>query len=90
MTMIRRSLLDRLRWAEWCICEDAELGLRNELGISHASVFAEATVAVRRGAGAEPAAATAGASGGRVPPGLPACLDGGRAGTGRPPGPMLA
>lgn len=28
MTMIRRSLLDRLGWAEWCICEDAELGLR--------------------------------------------------------------
>lgn len=28
MTMIRRDLLTRLRWAEWCICEDAELGLR--------------------------------------------------------------
>jgi len=28
MTMIRRPLLDRLRWAEWSICEDAELGLR--------------------------------------------------------------
>lgn len=28
MTMIRRDLLDRLKWAEWCICEDAELGLR--------------------------------------------------------------
>lgn len=28
MTMVRRSLLDRLKWAEWCICEDAELGLR--------------------------------------------------------------
>jgi exo-beta-1,3-glucanase (GH17 family)/cellulose synthase/poly-beta-1,6-N-acetylglucosamine synthase-like glycosyltransferase len=28
MTMIRHELLDRLRWAEWCICEDAELGLR--------------------------------------------------------------
>jgi exo-beta-1,3-glucanase (GH17 family)/cellulose synthase/poly-beta-1,6-N-acetylglucosamine synthase-like glycosyltransferase len=28
MTMIRRELLDRLGWAEWCICEDAELGLR--------------------------------------------------------------
>ncbi len=28
MTMVRRSLLDRLGWAEWCICEDAELGLR--------------------------------------------------------------
>ncbi|MGB9428262.1 MAG: glycosyltransferase [Gammaproteobacteria bacterium] len=28
MTMIRRSVLDKLRWAEWCITEDAELGLR--------------------------------------------------------------
>jgi len=28
MTMVRRSLLDTLGWAEWCICEDAELGLR--------------------------------------------------------------
>lgn len=28
MTMIRRDLMDRLRWAQWCICEDAELGLR--------------------------------------------------------------
>lgn len=28
MTMIRRTLLDKLGWAEWCICEDAELGLR--------------------------------------------------------------
>lgn len=28
MTMIRASLLQRLRWSEWCICEDAELGLR--------------------------------------------------------------
>jgi exo-beta-1,3-glucanase (GH17 family)/cellulose synthase/poly-beta-1,6-N-acetylglucosamine synthase-like glycosyltransferase len=28
MTMVRRSLLDSLGWAEWCICEDAELGLR--------------------------------------------------------------
>src|SRR3546814_9448723 len=28
MTMIRRNLMDRLRWAQWCICEDAELGLR--------------------------------------------------------------
>lgn len=28
MTLVRRELLDRLRWAEWCICEDAELGLR--------------------------------------------------------------
>ncbi len=28
MTMIRRSLLDRLRWGDWTITEDAELGLR--------------------------------------------------------------
>lgn len=28
MTMIRRTLLDELGWAEWCITEDAELGLR--------------------------------------------------------------
>jgi exo-beta-1,3-glucanase (GH17 family)/cellulose synthase/poly-beta-1,6-N-acetylglucosamine synthase-like glycosyltransferase len=28
MTMVRRSLLERLGWAEWCITEDAELGLR--------------------------------------------------------------
>jgi exo-beta-1,3-glucanase (GH17 family)/cellulose synthase/poly-beta-1,6-N-acetylglucosamine synthase-like glycosyltransferase len=28
MTMVRRSQLDAARWAEWCITEDAELGLR--------------------------------------------------------------
>jgi cellulose synthase/poly-beta-1,6-N-acetylglucosamine synthase-like glycosyltransferase len=28
MTMVRRSLMERLGWAEWCITEDAELGLR--------------------------------------------------------------
>jgi exo-beta-1,3-glucanase (GH17 family)/cellulose synthase/poly-beta-1,6-N-acetylglucosamine synthase-like glycosyltransferase len=29
MTLVRRSVLDSLDgWAEWCICEDAELGLR--------------------------------------------------------------
>jgi exo-beta-1,3-glucanase (GH17 family)/cellulose synthase/poly-beta-1,6-N-acetylglucosamine synthase-like glycosyltransferase len=28
MTMVRRAQLDRCRWAEWCITEDAELGLR--------------------------------------------------------------
>jgi cellulose synthase/poly-beta-1,6-N-acetylglucosamine synthase-like glycosyltransferase len=29
MTLIRkRALVDTGRWAEWCICEDAELGLR--------------------------------------------------------------
>lgn len=28
MTMIRRSVMDQLRWADWTICEDAELGLR--------------------------------------------------------------
>jgi cellulose synthase/poly-beta-1,6-N-acetylglucosamine synthase-like glycosyltransferase len=28
MTMVRRRQLDECRWAEWCITEDAELGLR--------------------------------------------------------------
>jgi cellulose synthase/poly-beta-1,6-N-acetylglucosamine synthase-like glycosyltransferase len=28
MTMVRRVQLDQARWAEWCITEDAELGLR--------------------------------------------------------------
>ena len=28
MTMVRRSLLEQIGWAEWCITEDAELGLR--------------------------------------------------------------
>ena len=29
MTLVRRQVLDDVaRWAEWCICEDAELGLR--------------------------------------------------------------
>jgi exo-beta-1,3-glucanase (GH17 family)/cellulose synthase/poly-beta-1,6-N-acetylglucosamine synthase-like glycosyltransferase len=28
MTMVRAAELQRLRWAEWCITEDAELGLR--------------------------------------------------------------
>jgi cellulose synthase/poly-beta-1,6-N-acetylglucosamine synthase-like glycosyltransferase len=28
MTMVRRSQLDAAGWAEWCITEDAELGLR--------------------------------------------------------------
>ncbi|HSY06887.1 MAG TPA: glycosyltransferase [Steroidobacteraceae bacterium] len=28
MTMVRRAQLVRCRWAEWCITEDAELGLR--------------------------------------------------------------
>jgi exo-beta-1,3-glucanase (GH17 family)/cellulose synthase/poly-beta-1,6-N-acetylglucosamine synthase-like glycosyltransferase len=28
MTMVRRVRLDAARWAEWCITEDAELGLR--------------------------------------------------------------
>lgn len=37
MTMTRRSVLDELGWAEWCICEDAELGLRVfEKGLSAA------------------------------------------------------
>ena len=26
---MRRSLLERIGWAEWCITEDAELGLRS-------------------------------------------------------------
>ncbi|MFJ2981354.1 MULTISPECIES: glycosyltransferase [unclassified Pseudomonas] len=37
MTMTRRSVLMELGWAEWCICEDAELGLRVfEKGLSAA------------------------------------------------------
>ncbi|TBU96855.1 glycosyltransferase [Stutzerimonas kirkiae] len=37
MTMTRRSVLDELKWAEWCITEDAELGLRIfEKGLSAA------------------------------------------------------
>jgi exo-beta-1,3-glucanase (GH17 family)/cellulose synthase/poly-beta-1,6-N-acetylglucosamine synthase-like glycosyltransferase len=28
MTLVRRKLLERIGWAEWCITEDAELGLR--------------------------------------------------------------
>lgn len=37
MTMVRRSVLDELRWADWCITEDAELGLRVfEKGLSAA------------------------------------------------------
>ena len=28
MTMVRRAQLDRTGWAQWCITEDAELGLR--------------------------------------------------------------
>jgi exo-beta-1,3-glucanase (GH17 family)/cellulose synthase/poly-beta-1,6-N-acetylglucosamine synthase-like glycosyltransferase len=28
MTLVRRSLLERIGWSEWCITEDAELGLR--------------------------------------------------------------
>lgn len=28
MTLVRRSVLEQLKWADWCICEDAELGLR--------------------------------------------------------------
>ncbi len=28
MTLVRRTLLARIGWAEWCITEDAELGLR--------------------------------------------------------------
>jgi cellulose synthase/poly-beta-1,6-N-acetylglucosamine synthase-like glycosyltransferase len=37
MTLVRRQVLDRLGWAQWCICEDAELGLRVfEAGLSAA------------------------------------------------------
>ncbi|MFC0710958.1 glycosyltransferase [Azorhizophilus paspali] len=37
MTMTRRSVLDELGWADWCITEDAELGLRVfEKGLSAA------------------------------------------------------
>lgn len=40
MTMIRRAVLDRLRWSEWTITEDAELGLRVfEAGYSAAYVL---------------------------------------------------
>ncbi len=28
MTLMRAAILKQLKWAEWCICEDAELGLR--------------------------------------------------------------
>lgn len=28
MTLVRRDLLERIGWSEWCITEDAELGLR--------------------------------------------------------------
>jgi len=28
MTLVRRTVLDQVGWAEWCITEDAELGLR--------------------------------------------------------------
>jgi cellulose synthase/poly-beta-1,6-N-acetylglucosamine synthase-like glycosyltransferase len=28
MTLVRRTLLERIGWSEWCITEDAELGLR--------------------------------------------------------------
>ena len=39
MTMIRRKVMDQLRWSEWTITEDAELGLRVfEAGYSAAYV----------------------------------------------------
>jgi cellulose synthase/poly-beta-1,6-N-acetylglucosamine synthase-like glycosyltransferase len=39
MTLIRKSaLIDVGRWGEWCICEDAELGLRLLQG-GHESVY---------------------------------------------------
>ena len=40
MTMIRHSVLRELRWAEWCICEDAELGLRI-LQAGYSSVYVD-------------------------------------------------
>lgn len=37
MTMVRRDVLEELKWADWCITEDAELGLRVfEKGLSAA------------------------------------------------------
>jgi len=39
MTLVRRALLDKLGgWAEWCICEDAELGLR-VVGEGHEAIY---------------------------------------------------
>jgi exo-beta-1,3-glucanase (GH17 family)/cellulose synthase/poly-beta-1,6-N-acetylglucosamine synthase-like glycosyltransferase len=39
MTMIRRSVMKELGWAQWCITEDAELGLRVfEKGLSAAYI----------------------------------------------------
>lgn len=39
MTLIRKSVMEELGWAQWCICEDAELGLRTlESGYSMAYV----------------------------------------------------
>ena len=49
MTMIRRTVLDTLRWAAWCICEDAELGLRI---IEHG--FSTAYVSTSHGQGLTP------------------------------------
>jgi cellulose synthase/poly-beta-1,6-N-acetylglucosamine synthase-like glycosyltransferase len=40
MTMTRKRVLDRLKWSEWCITEDAELGLR-VFGESHSAAYAE-------------------------------------------------
>ncbi len=39
MTLIRKSILrDSGQWAEWCICEDAELGLRVQ-NLGHDTVY---------------------------------------------------
>ncbi|QKZ06341.1 glycosyltransferase [Pseudomonas eucalypticola] len=38
MTIIRKSVLDQLKWSPWCICEDAELGL-NILSHGYSSAY---------------------------------------------------
>src|SRR3546814_9554150 len=41
MTLVRRAAIDHVgRWAEWCICEDAEMGLRLLAGGWH-SVYTD-------------------------------------------------
>jgi cellulose synthase/poly-beta-1,6-N-acetylglucosamine synthase-like glycosyltransferase len=41
MTIMRRAVLDDMRWATWCITEDAELGLRIFEGGHHSVYLAE-------------------------------------------------
>jgi cellulose synthase/poly-beta-1,6-N-acetylglucosamine synthase-like glycosyltransferase len=43
MTIVRRAVLDRLKWAEWSITEDAELGLRL-FGEGYESVYLDRTM----------------------------------------------